>query len=326
MNTGKDSYGNKREGFGKTVEQRSLKYRCENEEQNDKMKYGNLMFDPRVLRGNTYALHTAQTPGTSLPNAIRNLNQKNSRGKKMATAPGKNSGVMRGAVTVAGRQDVNLQTELYLEELTDRVEEADAGCQTDAFLERPPTPLFIPAKSGIDVETQIYAGELFDFDLEVTPLLSVLVGKTIEQALLEASEEEELAALRQQQREFEELRNAEMVEKQRLEEQEQRRLAERERRLSQTRDEALEESNAARKIAASAFTRSYLQDLVPSCFANLRDNGFFYDPVQRDLETGFMNWLGEKATEELQTDQVSQLLLDELIRQCVKSREETPNS
>jgi len=64
--------------------------------------------------------------------------------------------------------------------------------------------------------------QLFDFDIEVKPILEVLVGKTIEQALLEVMEEEELANLRAQQRAFEELRNAEHVEQQRLEEQERR--------------------------------------------------------------------------------------------------------
>ena len=64
--------------------------------------------------------------------------------------------------------------------------------------------------------------QLFDFDIEVKPILEVLVGKTVEQALLEVMEEEELANLRAQQRAFEELRNAEMVETQRLEEQERR--------------------------------------------------------------------------------------------------------
>lgn len=66
------------------------------------------------------------------------------------------------------------------------------------------------------------SSKLFDFDLEVKPILEVLVGKTIEQSLLEVMEEEELADLRKQQREFEELRNAEKVEQQRLEEQERR--------------------------------------------------------------------------------------------------------
>ena len=62
-------------------------------------------------------------------------------------------------------------------------------------------------------------GDLFDFDIEVKPILEVLVGKNMEQSLLEVMEEEELAHLRAQQRAFEELRNAELVEQQRLEEQ-----------------------------------------------------------------------------------------------------------
>ena len=53
-----------------------------------------------------------------------------------------------------------IQTELYLEELSDRVEEADVDVQTDAFLDRPPSPLFVPAKTGMDVETQIYEGDV----------------------------------------------------------------------------------------------------------------------------------------------------------------------
>lgn len=41
--------------------------------------------------------------------------------------------------------------------------------------------------------------QLFDFDLEVKPILEVLIGKTVEQSLLEVMEEEELASLRAQQ-------------------------------------------------------------------------------------------------------------------------------
>ena len=53
-----------------------------------------------------------------------------------------------------------VQTELYLEELTDHVEEMEVACQTDAFIDRPPTPMFVPAKTGQDVETQIYDGDV----------------------------------------------------------------------------------------------------------------------------------------------------------------------
>jgi len=72
----------------------------------------------------------------------------------------------------------------------------------------------------------VVLAQLFDFDVEVKPVLEVLVGKTMEQALVEAMEEEELANLRQQQRQFQELRNAELAEQQRLEEQDRRRRTE----------------------------------------------------------------------------------------------------
>lgn len=57
-------------------------------------------------------------------------------------------------------------------------------------------------------------------------MLEVLVGKAMEQSLLEVMEEEELARLKAQQRAFEELRNYELAEVQRLQEQERRRKEE----------------------------------------------------------------------------------------------------
>jgi len=76
--------------------------------------------------------------------------------------------------------------------------------------------------------------QLFDFNIEVKPVLEVLVGKTVEQALIEVMEEEELNNLREQQRQFQELRNAELVEQQRLEEQDRRRRIEKVRMCSNT--------------------------------------------------------------------------------------------
>ena len=67
---------------------------------------------------------------------------------------------IRSPPPVDGRKHVDIQTELYLEEITDKVEEADVSVQTDAFLDRPPTPLFIPAKTGVDVSTQIEEGDV----------------------------------------------------------------------------------------------------------------------------------------------------------------------
>ena len=39
-----------------------------------------------------------------------------------------------------------------MEELTDKPPEYEIECQTDFNIDRPPTPHYIPMKSGIDVE------------------------------------------------------------------------------------------------------------------------------------------------------------------------------
>ena len=46
---------------------------------------------------------------------------------------------------VAGRAHSEIQTETYLEVLADRAPEEECGVQTDAALNRPPAPLFVPA-------------------------------------------------------------------------------------------------------------------------------------------------------------------------------------
>ncbi|BFZ25144.1 hypothetical protein BsWGS_28184 [Bradybaena similaris] len=282
------------------------------------IQYGNIMYDRRVVRGNTYAQHTL--PTSAQPDPLEIQRQQESRRRAIARKRARDQFRPKSPEPVQGRKHIDVQTELYLEELSDRVEEADQECQTDAFLDRPPSPLFIPAKTGVDVASQIYEGDLFDFDIEVKPILEVLVGKTVEQSLLEVMEEEELANLRQQQRTFEELRNAELVEQQRLEEQERRHREEKERRMKQQREILRKEKETAEKIAARAFAQSYLSDLVPSVFGTLADNGYFYDPVERDVEQGFIPWLMEQVNTELNRAELGRLVLDGIIRDVVIRR------
>ncbi|XP_058390044.1 radial spoke head protein 3 homolog [Diceros bicornis minor] len=282
------------------------------------VSYGNIMYDRRVIRGNTYALQTGPLPGQ--PDPLEIQRQQQARRRALARKRAQEQLRPRTPEPVEGRKHVDVQTELYLEEIADRIIEVDMECQTDAFLDRPPTPLFIPAKTGKDVATQILEGELFDFDLEVTPMLEVLVGKTIEQALLEVMEEEELANLRAGQRAYEELRNAELAEVQRLEEQERRHREEKERRKKQQWEVVHKHNETAEKIAAWAFAQRYLADLLPSVFDSLRDGGYFYDPIERDIEIGFLPWLMNEVDKTMEYSMVGRTVLDMLIREVVERR------
>ena len=97
---------------------------------------------------------------TAQPDPIEIQRQQEVRRRKIAAKRAKDQLRPRSPDPVEGRKHIDVQTELYLEELSDRVEEADVECQTDAFLDRPPTPLFVPAKTGMDVATQIYEGDV----------------------------------------------------------------------------------------------------------------------------------------------------------------------
>ncbi|XP_010121165.1 PREDICTED: radial spoke head protein 3 homolog, partial [Chlamydotis macqueenii] len=284
----------------------------------DPPRYANLMYDRRVVRGNTYALQLP--PVSTQPSPLEIQRQREARKRALARKRAKEQAQPRTPEPVEGREHVQVQTELYLEEISDRIIEVDIECQTDAFLDRPPTPLFVPAKTGKDVATQIEEGELFEFDVEVKPILEVLIGKTVEQALLEVMEEEELAHLWAHQRAYAELRNAELAELQRLEEEERRRQEEKERRRLEHLQMLQKQKETAEKIAARAFAQCYLADLIPSVFNNLNESGFFYDPIERDIETEFLPWLMTEVEETLERKVLGRIMLDSLICTAVEKR------
>jgi hypothetical protein len=310
-----------KEGFSYSSRPRPLQARRKyRNEPGQAEGYRNLMFDRRIVRGNTYAREdvlpvTAQEHPVDLQRKAEKRRAREAR-KRQSELEHRT----KSPPPVDGRRHQPVQTELYLEEITDRIEESEAVCQTDAWMDRPPTPLFVPAKTGADISTQILPGDLFDFDRDVKPILEVIVGKTMEQSMLEVMEEEELENLRDQQRRFQETRKREQCATQRLEEQELRLTQERERRISQQREVRKKEKETAEKIAARAYAQDYLMDMIPAVFGKLKDSGFFFDPVARDIETNFIPSLLEKVKTKCDEAELAQLVLDELIRHVIKQR------
>ena len=118
------------------------------------------------------------------------------------------------AAAMTDRKSHKVQTDQWLEEIKDRQPEVDVGVQTEETGEilpggmvhggADPAATFAPesalpgnAAPGVDKATQIMCDDpdLFDFDSEVAIVLDAMVGKTVEQSLLEVIDEEETAAL-----------------------------------------------------------------------------------------------------------------------------------
>jgi hypothetical protein len=272
----------------------------------------NIMADRRVVRGNTYA---ALVLPRDDPAEVAKQREAQRRRLMRANATTKRPGTPEA---VFGRKHTDIQTDSYLEELTERVVEFEAETQTDFLLDRPQSPLFLPAKVGVDFGTQVLHGELFDFDREVEPVLEVLVGKTLEHGMMEVLEEEELAAIRKRQALFEQTRHAELLDVQRMEAAEKRREEEKLRRLAQEKARAKEEFAAFKKAHSRATARNYLSGIGRKCLNLLESEGLFADKVQVAVETDFLPWLVSTVVSDIDAVRERQQLVDSTVVNMLK--------
>eukprot|EP00762_Andalucia_godoyi_P000354 ANDGO_03190.mRNA.2 Flagellar radial spoke protein 3 len=277
------------------------------------------MWDRRVARGSTYAAQVL--PAAQAERMIQERErQERQRQARVERKRQQDMEAQRARTPppVEGRQHLLLQTDEYLEDLSDRPVEKEVDTQTDAFMDRPPSPLFVPRKSGVDSETQIYEGDLFHFDLEVEPILDVLVGKTLEQSLLEVLEEDEFSAIRAHRQDMTSRRNAELAEVQRLEAAEKRREEEIARRRDQEHSRLAAEKRAKDKLAAREAARALLGSLQGSVMNALSDAGFFYDTVERDVETTYLAELQKRVSQHVaENDNQARSTVDRLLAKAI---------
>jgi len=316
--TGSFAYASEPQAVGT---KRRPKYRTDDEGENELALSNNIMHDRRVIRGNTYG---AQVVTQNAARELDRLRMENERAMKREVARRRLEQTSRPRTPppVAGRMHSDTMTDTYLEELSDRPVEVDAAAQTEAHLDRPPSPLFVPAKSGADVACQVEVAEIFDFDAECAPLLEVLVGKTLQTSMLEVMEEEELAAIRKRQDEFEEERNAELMEVQRLEAEAARKFAEKKRRVAQEKERKRLQAALKEKVAARSFAKHYLGEMNATVFGQLEAEGHFYDPVAKEVEAVFLPWLLDGCVAQAEQVATAQSLCDDLLKAALKRASE----
>jgi len=299
----------------------------------------NIMYDRRVIRGSTLALRrqienrlndiNSQTFNNYSHSTSRNNNNKNKSMKKRSqfrrknnnmssmtknrSKYNRNSDLLKSPQPVHGRLHAEIQTDPYLEQIYVKKHEKDLSTQTDPFLDRPSTPLFIPKLSGKCVATQIEDGDLFDFDKEVEPILEVLIGKTIEQSLMEVLEEEELKSFAKYKAEFQQKRNQELVKCQRLEEEQRRANEEKQRRIKQAQEQKEKEELLQKRIEAQRIATEFLENIEDAVFEELDKRGHFYDPIKKEIETVFMPKLLENVEKQVNDVKVANMIMDEII-------------
>lgn len=199
----------------------------------------------------------------------------------------------RQVLKQAGRGPIDITGNLV--EQVDPIQTMAMETQTDDFVKRPESPPYVPRKTGVDVGTQIEdQTELFDFDREVEPILSIIVTKTLEQSLLEVRQEEEIAQLAQA-KEYHNTERArlrsEQIERERLE---MKRWAEKEALKRREADRLARELVLCEKAAACRFIQTAVtENLEKTAFRHLELSGHFRDELRDEIDSIFLPFLEE---------------------------------
>lgn len=153
--------------------------------------------------------------------------------------------------------------------------------QTDDFQYRPPTPEYIPRKTGIDTCTQIEdTNELFSFEDEVVPMLEIIMKKTLEQALFEVNAEEEMRALGECMLRYEE---ANLRENEWMKEKERdtfNLVARKEKDIEKAIERESNELHTATKVAGLQAIRQLMGGIIEDISADLYSTGDWTDPLE----------------------------------------------
>lgn len=150
----------------------------------------------------------------------------------------------------------------------------------------------MPQLTGVSKKTLVEDNELFLFDEEVEPLLSVLCGKTLEQARMEVLEEEELAEMERQQAQYRNLTKMEQDDFRKMEEEEKTRIQAHETKKNLERTKRLNRVHGHQKIVSRQLSKQLLAGLKPHTYKMMFDVGLFYDRFEEEtLKTDVMPWL-----------------------------------
>ena len=191
-----------------------------------------------------------------------------------------------------GKQNIDIQTDQFVAELTDKAPVYEIGCQTEFKIERPPTPHKMPKIAGVTKKTLTEDNELFLFEDEVEPILSVLCGKTLEVARMEVLQEEELAEMKRQQDSFANMRKNEEAEIKKMEDAEKKRLEAYEAKKSLERSRREAKKIAHKKVVSRVLGKRFNSNLKVCALTFLRDVGMFRNTFEQDvLDADVMPWL-----------------------------------
>jgi len=292
----------------------------------------NIMFDPRVMRGSTYSQHNRDqlVVGTDA-NPIASGSGVNA-GRRLKAPGMESSGASKKKLrwreksiydyrAPLGRgADLDLSAHLVEKEVT--VSTAEADTQADDFEPAPEEPPFRPRKTGVDASTHMdQNNQPFDFNRDVQPLLSVVVGKTLEQSLLEVEQEAELDAIAKHLADLNEEKEADAQRVAELEAQTHKGWQAKESRRACERARCAREKAVREKVASVRLLKQNWPVVLEQTTQHLESLGVWVNPVVWQVRGDFLPWMYEGIAKELDGREAAGRVIDSLMADAMLAQE-----
>jgi hypothetical protein len=305
-----------------------------NEQGGSKLTY-NFNTDPRLKRGHNFGIiyvtssnyDEAGLKSQNQPrvgdskNFNQNINQKNylsqvkekeEKEKKRNEKEGE-CGIYTQKVTTTVRP-----TPITFEEII----------QTDPLPPVPQPLLIWPQKTGIDEESQIEDGDLFNFDQEVQPLVHIIVSKTLEESRREVLEEEELKHIKAQQEKYRQLYEVNNKRIKNIEEQEKERFEEHNRKKALKKERIQLTKTFQQKLQSRMKAKQYLSKLKSDCYNELGQKRVFQNKNENYYFTDLLPELNQLVSENTKNDYLIVNKMNDMFNKrkrdaCLKTHQES---
>ena len=308
------------------------KPRYREEEYRKKNTY-NFVTDPRLKRGRNYGIvYVTSTAFDENDIAMKKLNNGISSDTfsndnisngtfGQGQLPGKKP--KKGVVKAEDLEQMGVPLPPHLEsvasmtteikEILPTPETFDMEVQTQDYIDLPQIPLFKPEKRGEDAGTQIEKGDLFDFNVEVEPIINVLTFKTLEEARMEVLEEEEIKEMKRQMQDFEKVRNRELEIVQKLECQTIRKEEEKNRRNQERAIRTKMAKIYQKKLISTVFAKNYLKNIKSKALKDLEENGVLRKREKNEYHTKITPVIKDGCEKLLEEENAVLFGLDDLL-------------
>lgn len=266
--------------LGPRIVNSKSKYR--DNETSNKLTY-NFVTDPRLKRGHNFGVIyvTSSNYEEEAKGYGRDM-QKRPTDKIKQSFQSKQDERTKKEMMDGRKYDVNSGFGICTEKVIDTVRPKpitfEVEVQTDELPPKEQEPLIWPEKTGIDVETQIEDGELFNFDEEVQPLVHIIVSKTIEDSRREVLEEEEREEIQLQQRNYERLMKEDQERVNGIENNERMKFEEKKKKKEDKRKRIQLTKMFQQKLVSRTISKNYLSKLMNNTLSNLEQKGVFKKP------------------------------------------------